>query len=57
LEDAKKAAQLNKQELSILMGKIQVAQGDLSVAVSKKNRLSRAKEILMMRSGIEMNTS
>jgi len=39
------------------MGKIQVAQGDLSVAVAKKNRLSRAKEILMMRSGIQMNSS
>jgi len=48
---------LNKQELSILMGKIQVAQGDLSVAVAKKDRLSRAKEILMMRSGLEMSSS
>jgi len=57
LEEAKKAAMLNKQELSILMGKIQVAQGDLSVAVAKKNRLSRAKEILMMRSGLDMSSS
>jgi AmiR/NasT family two-component response regulator len=37
------------------MGRIQVAEGDLAVAVAKKQRLSRAKEILMMRSGIDMN--
>jgi hypothetical protein len=38
------------------MGKIQVAQADLAVAVAKKYRLSRAKEILMMRSGIAMKS-
>jgi len=38
------------------LGKIKVAQADLAVAVAKKYRLSRAKEILMMRSGIAMNT-
>jgi len=38
------------------MGRIQVAQGDLAVAVAKAARLTRAKEILMMRSGINMNS-
>lgn len=36
-------------------GKIEIAKGDLAVAVAKLQRLQRAKDILMARGGQEMS--
>lgn len=56
-EAANQAANVVEQQISVMNGKIEIAKGDLAVAVAKHMRLSRAKNILMARGGQEMTPS
>lgn len=54
-ENAKKAASLSAEKVAVIDGSIKIAEGELTVAIAKHARLTKAKDILMARGGEPMN--
>ena len=54
-ENAKKAASLSAEKVAVIDGRIKIAEGELTVAIAKHARLTKAKDILMARGGEPMN--
>lgn len=53
-EEDKRALQLVAEQVRVMNGKIKIAEGELSVAIAKHQRLTKAKDILMARGGEPM---